>query len=134
MEKTKLGLPVVFMSALAFVLFFFGGYVAGLLFVGYVLLCEEDAQLKKSAVTALLVSVAFSLVNTVIGFLPDVVNTVESLLAIFTLDVHISFIDRLANLFYFALNVVKPVVMFGLAVLAWMNKPVKLAFLDKLMD
>lgn len=134
MEKTKLGLRVPVMGALAFVLFHFGGYVAGLIYLGYVLLFEADLELKKTALTALLAAIAFSVVNVVIGLLPDVLNVIESLLAIFTLNVHISFVDKVANLFYNILNVVKPVVMLGLAVMAWSNKPVKLAVLDKLMD
>lgn len=133
MERTKIGLTVPVTGALAFVVFLFGGYVAGLLFTGYILLCEENVQLRKNALLAIFAAVTVSLVGAVINFLPDVVNVFESFLNLLTLNVHVPFVDSFANFLYYILNVVKPILFVGLAVLAWQNKPVKLAILDKLI-
>ena len=63
MEKSKLGLPVGLFGALIFAMAYFGGYTVLFLLVGYVLIREEDAWLRRTAVKAVLVSVAFSVIN-----------------------------------------------------------------------
>lgn len=134
MEKSKLGLPVPVLGALTFLLFLFSGYTAGLLLAGYILLREENVELRKTAVTAVLTAVAISAVNLVIGLLPDVVDIFESLFNIFGEYLGFSFFDSVANFLYSILTVLKTVVFTGLAVLALLNKPLKLGFIDKLMD
>lgn len=133
MERTKLGLTIPVTGALIFLVFLFGGYVAGLLVIGYVLLMEENAQLKKNALLALFATIAISLVNALIFFLPEVLDVFESFLGLLTLDVHVPFVDAFASFLYNILSVVKTVLFVGLAVLAWINKPIKVSFLDKLI-
>lgn len=134
MEKTKLGLTVPVMSALAYLLFLFGGYTAGLLVVGYILLCESNADLKKQALTALLVAVCVSALNLLIGLLPDVVDVFRCLIAIFGEYLDGGIISNIAGFFYAVLTLVKTVVFVGLAALALLGKPLKIALIDKLMD
>ena len=133
MERTKLGLTIPVAGALAFLLFLFGGYVAGILFAGYILLREEDQQLRRNAVLSIFAAVTCSLFGAVIGFLPDVLNVFESFRGLLSIDVHISFVDSFANFLYYILNVAKTVLFIGLAVLAWKNKPIQLTILDHLI-
>ena len=46
MEKSKLGIPVTLLAAAAALLGLYGGYVAVIVLVGYVLLVEENEWLK----------------------------------------------------------------------------------------
>ena len=134
MEKTKIGLPVNVVAALAYLVFFFGGYTGGLLFLGYVVLCEENSWLRKNVVTALLVTLGFSVINTVIGLLPDLVGLVSSLLRIFSVHLYIDIVDAIfsffSNIVYFA----RMAVFALLAVLAFKKKSVEIKVLGKLFD
>ncbi len=133
MERTKLGLSIPVMGALTFIVFLVGGYVAGLLLLGYILLCEENTELKKTAVTALLITVGLSLLNILIGFFPDVVDVFEAFLSMFGVYLGGGFIDTFFNFLYCIFNVLKTVVLVGFAALTMMGKPVKLGFIDKLI-
>ena len=134
MEKTRLGLSVSVASALCFLLCLFGGYTPALLFAGYVLLREENSGLKKTAVASVLIMVAFSAVNMIIGLLPDIINVLESLVVIFGGYLGIHFVDSLANFLYNVLTLARIVVFAGLAYMAYKGKQVKLSFIDKLFD
>ena len=134
MEKTKLGLSVAVMGAVVYLTALFGGYTPLLLVAGYVLIAEESAQLKKNAVTAFLVMLAFSAVNFVVGLLPDILNLFYSFLQIFKVYVHLSFIDNIANFLYNAVALLRQVVLAALAILSLLKKPVNIPFVKKLFD
>ena len=134
MEKTKLGLSVAVMGAVVYLTALFGGYTPLLLVAGYVLIAEESAQLKKNAVTAFLVMLAFSAVNFVVGLLPDILNLFYSFLQIFKVYVHLSFIDNIANFLYNAVALLRQVVLAALAILSLLKKPVNVPFVKKLSD
>lgn len=134
MQKTKLGLKTTVVGAIAYLGFLFGGYVAGLLILGYVLLIEEDTTLKVSALTALLVTLAASLINAVIGLLPDAVNVLESLLSVFKEHLSVAFLDNLYAFFARLISLLKTVAMLFLAGMCLLNKPVQLPFIKKLFD
>lgn len=134
MEKTKLGLSVGVVGAAAFLLFQFGGYTPALLLVGYILLCESNEDLKKTALTATIISLGYSLVNYVIYLLPNSVNLLTSLLSIFNVHTELYIIDRIFNFFSSVLSFVKGLLMVFLAGLAYMGKPVQLSFLKKLFS
>lgn len=133
MEKTKLGLKVSVMGALTYLLFLFGGYTAGLLVVGYILLCEENGDLKKHALTAVLTAIAISVANLVIGLLPDVVDVFQALIAIFDGYLDGGIITSFANFLYAILSLVKTVAFVGLAAAALLGKSIKVSLIDKLL-
>lgn len=134
MEKSKLGLPIPVMGALTYLLFLFGGYTAGLLIVGYVLLCEEDAGLKKHALTAVLLAVAFSCVSLLIGLLPDVVDIFRNLVAIFGEYMDGGIINSISGFLSSILSLLRIVAFAGLAAFVFLGKSVKIGFVDKLLD
>jgi len=132
--KTKLGISVGLMGAALYLGSYYGGYVVMALMVGYVLLCEENQWLKTAAVKATLIVVAFSLLNTVIGLLPELLNLIDSLFRVFRGNLYVPFIENASNLFYNVLNLLKKVLMIGLAVLALINGDQKSDPLDKLVQ
>ncbi len=77
MEKTKLGLSTGFVAALAFFLCLFGGYLPALLLTGYVLFLEENADLRKTALKALVLMIVFDLLAAVINLIPGLFNLLD---------------------------------------------------------
>lgn len=132
--KTKLGISVGLMGAALYLGSYYGGYVVMALMVGYVLLCEESQWLKTAAVKAALILLSFSLLNTVIDLIPTLVNLLDSLFRVFNGSLYIPFIDNVSNLFYNVLNLLKKVLMIGLAALALINGDKKSDPLDKLVQ
>lgn len=135
MEKTKLGLSVAIMGAIVYLTALFGGFTPLLLVAGYILIVEDNADLKKTAVTALMILLAFSAVNFVIGLLPDVQTILLSLLNIFGInDIYLPFINNIANFLYSVVGLLRELVFIFLAGLSFLKKPLKLPFIDKLFD
>ena len=131
MEKTKLGLSVQVVSVLAFLLFLFGGYVPGLLLVGFVLICETNVDLKKTVVTALLLMIAFSAISTAINLLPNIYNAVVYLFRVFDEHPEADFVVEIFGFLDSALNLIKTFTFVVVVVRTILGKPLKLAFLDK---
>ena len=134
MEKTKMGLSVNVVAALAYLLCFFGGYTVALLFLGYVVLCENNDWLRKNVVTALLVMVGFSILNTAIGLIPDLINLVSSLLRIFSLHFYPEIPEAIFSFFSNIIYFVRLAVFAMLAVLAYKKKSVEVKILGKVFD
>ena len=134
MEKTKIGLPVNVVAAMAYLLFLFSGYTVALLFLGYVVLCETNAWLRKTSVMALLVAMCFSCLSVLIGLLPDIVNLVGSLLRVFKVYLYLEELDSLYSFFSNIINLARIIVFALLAVLAFQKKTVQIKALDKLFE
>ena len=96
MQKTRMGISVGLMGAAAFFFSFFGGYVATALLVGYILLFEENAWLKRTAVKAIVLAVMFSLLYALIAYLPNLVDFIYSFVNLFKGSLDMSVVNKLA--------------------------------------
>ena len=134
MEKTKLGISVSLAAALCWLLGYYGGLVITGLFAGYILLKEENEWLKKSALKVVVLTLAFSVLNTVIYLLPNLLNIVSSFLEIFRVSFYLSFIDRIMNFISNVVSIIKLVVFALMTVMALGNKDTKLPLVDDLLD
>ena len=132
--KTKLGISVALVAAMAYLVGFFSGNVALLLIMGYVLICESDEWLKKSVVKALVVGLLFSLASAVIGFIPNAMSLVDDLLNIFGGSFNILFISRIVTFINTVLTVLEKLLMLALAIMALDNKTIKLPLIDDIID
>ena len=83
MQKTKLGISVGLLGAVLYFTGLFSGYIVAVLIAGYILLCEENEWLRKSAVKALGVMIAFSLMTTVINLIPNALSFIDEIVSIF---------------------------------------------------
>ena len=70
MEKTKLGISVALFSALTFLCGYLG-LTALVLVAGYILLREENAFLKKTAVSTIVLYLAFAALSICVGLLSN---------------------------------------------------------------
>ena len=83
MQKTKLGISVGLLAAIVYFLGLFSGYVATIVLVGYILIVEDNAWLKKTSVKAVVLMLGFSLVYSVLGLIPGLISFINSLVNIF---------------------------------------------------
>ena len=132
--KTKLGISVALFVALTYLLGLFSGYVALVVVVGYVLLCEEDEVVKKSAVKALVILICFSLASAVLGLIPNLINVVDNLCNIFGGSFHIYVVSSIVSFLNSILTLAEKVLLLVLAFMAFVGKTVKLPVLDELID
>ena len=132
--KTKLGISVAMLAALTYLLGLFSGYIALVVVVGYILLCETDEFLRKSAVKAMMIVVSFSLVSAVIALIPNGIGILDDLFNIFGGEFHIYFITRIITFINSILSVLQKLVLIVMAFVAWSEKSVKIPFLDDLVD
>ena len=132
--KTKLGVSVAMLAAGTYLLGLFFGYVVLVLIAGYVLLCESDEWLKKSVVKALVITVAFSVISAVIGFIPNAISMVDDLVNIFGGNFSILFLSRIVTFINTVLAVFEKLLMLALALLAFDNKTIKLPVIDSFIE
>ena len=134
MNKTKLGLNIGMMAALVYLACNFAGYTIAMLLVGYVLLCEEDAWLKKSALKGVLIMLAMSIAGSVINLVPNIVSIPLDLLNIFGFNLHFYFLHEIANLLYNVISLAETVLLLFLALKAVNKQEIKVPVIDKIVE
>lgn len=134
MQKTKLGISVGLLGAIACFTGYFGSYLVSVLIMGYVLLMEENEWLKKTVVKVMLILVTFSAANAVIGLIPDAINLVDSLLGIFKGHFSIPFISSIVSLCRDILSVLEKLIFLLLGFKAFNQGTVKISFIDRVID
>lgn len=88
MEKTRLGISV---GLLAAIMYFMGilNLLGLLLIAGYILFCEKDLWLRKSAVKAVLIYAVFAVITLILGVIDNcfgILNTMIGWLFSFRID------------------------------------------------
>lgn len=132
--KTKLGVSVGILAAATYFLGFFSGYTVLTLLVGYILLFEQDSFLRKSAVKAMAISIIFSVVYALVGFIPNLMEILNDLIGIFGGYFYPSFISNAISFLQNMINLLEKVVMLILGVMAIGQKTINIAPIDKLVD
>lgn len=139
--KAKIGLHVGFLACLGFLAAQFGGWVPATLFVGYVLLCEENDFLKMSALKALLVVVAANVLTFLIGAIPNILFELFDWVArIFGAKSSFSSLagaakfEQICNFLSWIVTTCKTVLMIVLAFMACRIKTIKLPVIDDLIN
>ena len=115
MEKTKIGVAIPLFAAIACLVGLFGGYTPLLLVLGYVLLAEDNAWLKKFCIKLLVILLAFSGASTVLGLIPSLMNLMTSLLSMFGVNFYLSAVDRFFNFLNNVLSLARTLLLLYLA-------------------
>ena len=134
MEKTKLHIPATLLAAFACLLGYYGGYVILGIVVGYVLLAEENAWLKKFCLKILILMLGFSLASTVLNLLPSLLQLMYSFLEIFNVHVYLSFVHNAFNFIGQVLSLAKTLLFLLLGAATLMGKDVKIPGLDSFIE
>lgn len=134
MQKTKLGISVGLLGAALYFMGLFSGYMVTVLLAGYVLLCEDNAWLRRTAVKAVSVMVLFSLASAVVNLIPNVMGLMDSFVSIFGGHFYISFISNLVSTVVTALNLIQKLLMLVLGLAALSQGTIAVPVVDKLLD
>ena len=134
MEKTKLGLSIGVVGAVLYLLGLFSGYIATILVAGYVLLCEDNKWLKKTALRAIFMLLAFSLLSTLIGLIPNLISFVDDICNIFKGHFTFNFATNVVNVLRDIINFAEIFAYIFLAFTAIKQKDIKLPIIDKLIE
>lgn len=134
MEKTKLGVSVGLVGALAFLLTYFSGYLAAILLVGYVLLCEDSSWLKKVCVKAIFLAVCFDVLQRLIGFIPDLLGWVGTLVGLFEEEFNYGVVSSILSLITRPISIFEACLFLILGLMALKQKTINIPFIDKLLD
>ena len=122
------------MGAALYFLGLFSGYIVTVLLAGYVLLFEDSAWLKKSAVKAVAVLALFSFATAVINLLPNAVSLINDFVSIFGGHFFLSFISNLVSFVTTALNLLEKLLLLGLGLTALNQRTLPVPFVDSLIN
>jgi len=143
MEKSKLGLSIGLFCA---ILYFIGATGNGVLILSlataYIMLCEKNERLKKTALKALLLSIFFAILimfaNAITISLFVMVQTIANVFVSMN-DFHINFrigsiAGMLSNVIPNIIRVVEVIVFVILGVRAYRKRDIKITAIDKIID
>jgi uncharacterized membrane protein len=134
MEKTKLGISVGLFGALLYAVGLWGGYFLTIAAVAYVLIREESAWLKQTAVKALALTFLFPLVRLAIGVIPDLMELVDNVMNLFDKNFYVEIVNEIVTLLRNVVNIAEYVLFVLLGVLALGKKTVRLPLVDAAME
>lgn len=134
MQKTKLGISVGLLGAAIYFTGLFSGYLVAVVLAGYVLLCEENQWLRRSAVKAISVMIAFSFLITLVNLIPNAISVIDSIVSMFGGNFYIAFISNLVNAIVAALNIIEKLVLLGLGVKALNQGTIAVPVVDNLIN
>ena len=132
MEKTRLGISV---GLLAAIMYFMGilNLLGLLLIAGYILFCEKDLWLRKSAVKAVLIYAVFAVITLILGVIDNcfgILNTMIGWLFSFRIDFPLD-LDTIVG---YAASILRTVLYLVLAAMALKQNTIRIAPLDNFID
>lgn len=136
MEKTKLGISVGLMGALMFLSGYLG-ITALVLVGGYILLKEDNRNLKKYAVYTLVLYLVFLAASMVVSFVSnafDILNFKNWMYSVNVINTLYSILLAILSTLSSIIAIAEKLVFGLLAIGALMGKEIKIAALDKVVD
>lgn len=134
MQKTKLGISVGLLGAAIYFTGLFSGYLVAVLLAGYVLLCEDNQWLRRSAVKAVSVMVAFSFLITVVNLIPNAISVIDYIVSMFGGSFYVAFISNLVSAVVAVLNIIEKLLLLGLGVKALNQGTITVPVVDNLIN
>ena len=131
--KTKIGLSVAFFAALCW-LIAYTSYTPLILLVGYILLREDDQQLRHISVKALLLTLCFSIANMVLSVIPSTFRFFADVIDLFGGHFFPEFLYDSEDVLTSLLNLGHLGLTMLFAIMALFGKDLPLGPLDKLAD
>ena len=112
----------------------FSGYLVVVLLAGYVLLCEDNEWLKKSAVKAVSVMALFSFLITVVNLIPNAISVIDYIVSMFGGNFYVAFLSNLVSAVVAVLNIIEKLVLLGLGVKALNQGTIAVPVVDNLIN
>ncbi len=134
MQKTRLGITVGLMGAALYFSGLFGGYVITIILAGYVLLCEENAWLKKAAVKTVAIMMGFSLLGSLIYLIPNAIGVIDSVLNVFGGNLYLAFVSNIIDVLDKVLVLAEKLLFIILGLKAFNQGNISVPVVDKLIN
>lgn len=134
MQKTKLGISVGLLGAAIYFMGLFSGYLVAILLAGYVLLCEDNEWLKKSAVKAVSVMALFSFLATVVNLIPNAISIIDYVVSMFGGNFYVAFLSNLVSAVVAVLDIIEKLVLLGLGAKALSQGTITVPVVDGLIN
>lgn len=134
MQKTRLGISAALLGAVVCFSGLFSGYLLVFLLTAYILLMEENVWLKKTAVKTVAVLMVFSLLNAVLGLIPDLISVITSIFNIFNGSFSIRILSSIISAARSVLGFLETLLLLGLGFKALNQGTIKIPMIDKLVD
>ncbi|MCL2605010.1 MAG: hypothetical protein FWD90_11075 [Defluviitaleaceae bacterium] len=137
MQKTKIGISVGLFAA---ALYFIGliGPTPLVLAVLYVFIAEEDAWLKRSAIRAVAVVIAFAVLSSLLGLLNHIFHNttglVNNIASLFNQNVNLVEVQRVISICQTILRIIEIIIMVTLGFKALKQSTVSLGPVDKIIN
>jgi len=132
MEKTRFGVSVGLAGAILYFLGLFGGYVAVIVAAGYLLVTEENAWLKRTAVKAIGTVILFSFLSAIVGYFVSAFNGIGSIFSLIGLGSYEfnSVISMINGFILGTVNILKFVIFLILGIKAFGQKTMYVPLVD----
>ena len=134
MEKTKLGISVGLLAAATFFACYFGGYLVAVVLAGYILLFEENAWLKRSAVKGVALMIGFSLLSLFVNVIPMAIDFVDGFFALFNATFYVSLVTKVVAVLQNVLNIAEMILFLVLGFKALKMQTVNVPVIDSLLN
>ncbi|MBR3299070.1 MAG: hypothetical protein IKI64_07690 [Clostridia bacterium] len=134
MIKTKLGISNFLLAAIIYLLGLFSNTVALVVAVGYVLIREDDAWLRKGALKAIILHLVILVLQCVVAFMPDLLGLLNSFLNIFKVNVNFGFISSVKAFLNNSLDILRTVLFFLLALFALLGKNIPIPVVEGMAE
>lgn len=134
MQKTKLGISVGLLGAIAYFVGIFSGYTPAIIVFGYIMLVEDNPWLRKTAVKSIVLLVTFSILSEFIDFIPQIIYFVDSIFTVFGSSFSISVVTNIIGVLESALVIVEPIVFIVLGLKALSQGTIKVPLVDDIVD
>lgn len=134
MQKTRLGISVGLLGAAIYFASFFGGYTVAIILGGYILLCEENAWLKRTTVKAVALLFGFAVLTAVINLIPNAIGFIDNIFNVFGGDFYIAFVSNIIELITSALTILEKVLFIVLGLKAFNQGTLTIPVIDSLVN
>lgn len=134
MQKTRLGISVGLLGAAIYFASFFGGYTVAIILGGYILLCEENAWLKKASVKAVALMFGLAVLTAVINLIPNAIGFIDNIFNVFGGDFYIAFVSNIIELITSALTILEKVLFIVLGLKAFNQGTLTIPVIDSLVN
>ncbi len=134
MQKTRLGISVGLLGAALFLSCLFGSFMVAVILAGYILLFEENAWLKKSAVKGVALLFGFALLSAIVHLIPNAIDLIDSIARVFDGYVHVEFISDIIRVIDNVLNIAEKILFIVLGFKALNQGTIKIPVIDSLVN
>ena len=134
MNKSKLGISVGLLGAIFLFAGFFSGYIVAFLIAGYILIAEENAWLKRTAIKGIVLMLAFSVLSGLISLIPNALGLIQDAANIFDNYFDIPVVYEVINFINSALSIAEKVLFLILGFKALKQETLVIPPLDKFIS